>query len=126
MSWERIESLIERLEKELEVERKKEEMITAFVKEFGIEPQKTTVEKAFSVFRDKELPERVRHIIYDLLNNLNIEYDYFELHIQVYRTIADTEPEWKASKSTIITLEKIQNKLHYIIEIFPCFEDEDC
>ena len=42
--WEKIEGLIEKMRKELEIEKRKEEMRQAFIEQYGIEPDNLTID----------------------------------------------------------------------------------
>lgn len=126
MGWEKVSSLVEFAKRQLEVEKKKEELRQKFKEAFGIEPQKITTEKALSELRDDELPEDLRAKIHDLLNDLDYRYDYFKLSVEVYRLPYDEEHDWRVSTGSIVTLEKRENKLHYLLEIYPLDYDDDC
>ena len=126
MGWEKVSSLVELAEKELEIQKKKEELRQRFKEAFGIEPKKLSTEKALAEFRDDELPKDLRAKIRDLLSDLDHEYDHFTLDMQVYRTFDDEEYDWKVTASSLISIEKRENKLCYLVEIFPLDYDEDC
>jgi len=126
MGWEKVSSLVELAKRQLEVEKKKEELKQRFKEAFGIEPKKLSTEKALSEHRDDELPEDLKAKIYDLLNDLDYKYNYFALHMQVYRTFDDESYDWKVTASSIVTLEKRENKLCYLLEIYPLNYDDDC
>jgi len=120
MVWEKISDLLDLARKELEIQKRKEELKQKFKEVFGIEPQKVTVEKAFAEFRDDELPEGIRLKIYDLLNDLGYEYDYFKLYAQIYKTVWSEEHDWRVfTGNRAVTVEKRENKLCYQLEIYP-------
>ena len=123
--WERIEELLDLVVKQLEIDRRKEELKRAFVEEFGIEPQKVSVDMAYSEFSDRTLPDNIRTKIHDLLYDLGIAYDYFMLFVRVRHITSSEQHDWKVERQYgSITLTKRENSKEYELEILPCFYDE--
>ena len=123
--WEKIEGLIEKMRKELEIEKRKEEMRQAFIEQYGIEPENLTIDKAFAQFRDSELPEHIRHKIYDLLNDLGIYYDYFEISLIAMREDG-VDQDWDIVAVYDIHMSCRKDNIYYQVSIKPIEEKEDC
>lgn len=126
MDWGKIENLVELAKQQLEIEKKKDELRSKFIEAFGIEPRKVTTEVALVEYNDSEIPKDIRTKIYSLLNDLGCDFDFFKIHMAVYRTIYDENHDWKARYSIDITVEKREDKLCYLFEICPCTHEYDC
>jgi len=123
--WKKVEGLVERLRKELEIEKRKEEMKRAFEQMYGIEPKNLTIDKAYSTYRDNELPEHIKGKIEELLNDLGIYYDYFEISLIAMREDG-IDQYWDIVAVYDIHMSCRKDNIYYQVSIKPIEEKEDC
>ena len=125
VGWEKVEGLVERLRKELEIEKRKEEMRQAFIEQYGIEPDNLTIDKAYSTYRDSELPEHIRGKVEELLNDLGIYYDYFEITLIAMKEDG-VDQDWDIVAIYNIHMSCRKDNIYYQVSIKPIEEKEDC
>ena len=120
----KVVELVDLIREQFEVERKKKEIEEKFIETFGIKPKVVNVSSAEATFRDSELPEEIHNKIRDLLDDLGMAYDCFDLHLTTYRTECEENHEWKADiVGHSVVLTKVEDGIKCKLQILAIWED---
>ncbi len=104
--------LLDKIKELKGVEKKKREMREAFVREFGIEPERVTVDKATGVVRDGKPVE----IAEDILLDLGCYPESVEIELTVRRCYSEEEKKLETDWQLVnygIGISKYSNGFNY-------------